>query len=92
MESFVEFELEGSIASKNTFNPIRDLVDTMKLQPNPDREKIPLSIGDPTVFGNFKTAEAVNEVSMCSADHYYLSLSFSFSTTAGDDRVSEGPL
>uniref|UniRef100_A0A0G4GAC4 Tyrosine aminotransferase n=1 Tax=Chromera velia CCMP2878 TaxID=1169474 RepID=A0A0G4GAC4_9ALVE len=38
---------------KRTRNPIRELVDRMGVKPNPKKEVIPLSIGDPTVFGNF---------------------------------------
>ncbi|XP_029653064.1 tyrosine aminotransferase-like [Octopus sinensis] len=35
-----------------SINPIRRLVDTMKLVPNKDKDKIVLTIGDPTVYGN----------------------------------------
>eukprot|EP00106_Octopus_bimaculoides_P006514 XP_014773956.1 PREDICTED: tyrosine aminotransferase-like [Octopus bimaculoides] len=35
-----------------TINPIRRLVDTMKLVPNKDKDMIVLTIGDPTVYGN----------------------------------------
>jgi tyrosine aminotransferase len=31
--------------AKNTFNPIRNIVDSMKLTPNPKKEMIALSIG-----------------------------------------------
>ena len=30
----------------NTFNPIRNIVDTMNLTPHPDKEMIKLSIGE----------------------------------------------
>ncbi len=36
--------------AKNTFNPIRNILETMDLQPNPDMRKIDLSLGDPTSF------------------------------------------
>eukprot|EP00386_Alphamonas_edax_P008223 GDKI01027024.1.p1 GENE.GDKI01027024.1~~GDKI01027024.1.p1 ORF type:complete len:460 (-),score=161.58 GDKI01027024.1:76-1404(-) len=38
-----------------TKNPIRELVDKMSVKPNPEKKMIPLSIGDPTIFGNFNT-------------------------------------
>ena len=38
-------------------NPIRALVDAMVLEPNPEKEMIPLSIGDPSVFGNLPPPE-----------------------------------
>ena len=34
-----------SSMAKNTCNPIRKIVDEMKLDPNPEKEMIPLSIG-----------------------------------------------
>lgn len=53
------WNLQVSSIAKNTFNPIRAIVDQMKLTPNPEKEMIALSIGDPTVFGNLKPAENV---------------------------------
>jgi hypothetical protein len=44
--------VSASLLSKKTFNPIRNIVETMNLKPNPDKAMITLSIGDPTVFGN----------------------------------------
>lgn len=37
-----------------TTNPIRAIVDNLKSPPNPNKEVISLSIGDPTLFGNFQ--------------------------------------
>lgn len=42
-----------SIVSKRTLNPIRAIVDNLKVKPNPDKEFISLALGDPTTFGNF---------------------------------------
>ena len=42
----------ASLMSKNTFNPIRNILETMNLEPNSEKPMISLSIGDPTVFGN----------------------------------------
>eukprot|EP00389_Voromonas_pontica_P002891 GDKH01004288.1.p1 GENE.GDKH01004288.1~~GDKH01004288.1.p1 ORF type:complete len:426 (-),score=60.72 GDKH01004288.1:202-1479(-) len=39
---------------KRTKNPIRDLVEKIDARPNPNKQLISLSIGDPTVYGNFK--------------------------------------
>lgn len=54
----------ASQMAENTFNPIRDIVESMNLKPNPEKEMISLSIGDPTVFGNLKPSdvslEAIN--------------------------------
>ena len=46
------WKISSSVMSKKTFNPIRNIVETMNLKPNPDKQMISLSIGDPTIFGN----------------------------------------
>ncbi|XP_033104303.1 tyrosine aminotransferase-like [Anneissia japonica] len=46
------WNIRSSEAAKNTVNPIRIIVDGMKLEPNPKKHLISLSIGDPTKFGN----------------------------------------
>ena len=38
--------VEASDIAQNTFNPIRSIVDGMKLTPNPDKDMIALSIGN----------------------------------------------
>ncbi|XP_043213359.1 tyrosine aminotransferase-like isoform X1 [Amphibalanus amphitrite] len=45
--------------ARNTINPIRRIVDTIELNPHPDKQMIALSIGDPTVFGNLEPAKVV---------------------------------
>lgn len=47
--------------AKKTFNPIRNIVENMKIEPHPEKEMIALSIGDPTVFGNLRPADEVVE-------------------------------
>lgn len=58
--------ISSSQMAKKTFNPIRNILETMDLKPNPKKKMISLSIGDPTVFGNLKPSpvaiEAVKEV------------------------------
>nr|XP_006816454.1 PREDICTED: tyrosine aminotransferase-like [Saccoglossus kowalevskii] len=55
----MKWEVPASTMARNTFNPIRDIVDGMKINPHPDKEMIALSIGDPTVFGNLKPSENI---------------------------------
>lgn len=50
-----------STIAENTFNPIRSIVDSMKITPNPDKDMIALSIGDPTVFGNLPLDKTVED-------------------------------
>ncbi|KAJ8302851.1 hypothetical protein KUTeg_019247 [Tegillarca granosa] len=55
------WHVPSSEMAKKTFNPIRSIVDNMKITPNPDKEMIALSIGDPTVFGNLPIATEAEE-------------------------------
>jgi tyrosine aminotransferase len=47
-----DWPLNASAMSLRTTNPIRALVDQLKIEPNPDKSVIQLSLGDPTLFGN----------------------------------------
>eukprot|EP00388_Colpodella_angusta_P017579 GDKJ01043451.1.p1 GENE.GDKJ01043451.1~~GDKJ01043451.1.p1 ORF type:complete len:445 (-),score=97.41 GDKJ01043451.1:238-1572(-) len=47
---------------KQTRNPIRELVDRMHVKPNPEKKLIPLSIGDPTIYGNFNVPEFTKQI------------------------------
>ncbi|KAJ7311807.1 hypothetical protein JRQ81_006116 [Phrynocephalus forsythii] len=51
--------VRASDMSKRTFNPIRSIVDSMKVEPHPEKPLISLSLGDPTVFGNLPTDDEV---------------------------------
>ncbi|XP_078689942.1 tyrosine aminotransferase-like isoform X3 [Branchiostoma floridae x Branchiostoma belcheri] len=51
----------SSQMAKNTHNPIRQIVDNMKIEPNPEKKMIALSIGDPTVFGNLEPPREIEE-------------------------------
>lgn len=51
--------MTASDLARNTFNPIRTVVESMKLAPNPEKPMIALSIGDPTVFGNLVPPDEV---------------------------------
>ena len=55
------WSVPASSLARKTFNPIRNILETMDLKPNPKKKMISLSIGDPTVFGNLKPAENIVE-------------------------------
>jgi tyrosine aminotransferase len=57
-----QFYIPASLAANSTLNPIRAIVDTI-IVPKATAEKqlIPLSIGDPTIFGNLKVPEILEE-------------------------------
>jgi len=53
--------LPASKLARQTFNPIRDILENMELRPNKEKEMISLSVGDPTVFGNLRPDPIVLE-------------------------------
>nr|XP_022914391.1 tyrosine aminotransferase [Onthophagus taurus] len=70
-----EWKITASKAAKNCKNYIRDIVDNLNLEPNPEKKVIALSLGDPTVYGNLKpsqeTLESILEViNECSSNGY----------------------
>ncbi|KYQ96801.1 tyrosine transaminase [Tieghemostelium lacteum] len=60
--NYREWNIKPTIAANNTTNPIRAIVDNGKYKPNPSKSLIPLSIGDPCVFGNLNVEQSVNQV------------------------------
>lgn len=44
--------------AQNTVNPIRKICDAMAVPPNPNKERICLNLGDPTITGNLLPSEA----------------------------------
>ncbi|KAH9423029.1 hypothetical protein DERP_007621 [Dermatophagoides pteronyssinus] len=54
-----EWSIRASPKALATINPIRKIVETMNLTPNREKPFIPLSIGDPTLFGNFKPCDEI---------------------------------
>ena len=57
----VDWSVDASVMAKTTFNPIRNILETMDLKPHPEKKMISLSIGDPTVFGNLEPPKVVLE-------------------------------
>lgn len=50
------WKVESSQMAKNTHNPIRHIVESLNLQPNPDKHMIALSIGKREVLLTLKHA------------------------------------
>jgi hypothetical protein len=67
--------IPASRRAQHTINPIRRVVDRMKITPNPMKELISLSIGDPTHYGNMlppvEALEAIMEAVQLSTSHGY---------------------
>lgn len=53
--------VRASDGALNTSNLIREIIETMNLAENPNKKVIPLSIGDPTIFGNLKPCKEILE-------------------------------
>lgn len=53
------WSIRASDFSLNTHNPIRSIVDGLKIEPNKEKSMIALSLGDPTTFGNLQPADEV---------------------------------
>ncbi|XP_052749633.1 tyrosine aminotransferase-like [Galleria mellonella] len=51
------WSIRASTMSRNTQNLIRNIVEKIQVKPNPNKNFIPLSIGDPTAFGNLTPPE-----------------------------------
>jgi tyrosine aminotransferase len=54
-------EIKASKVAIRTRNPIRQIVDNLKIVPNKEKEFISLALGDPTLFGNLKINEPAVE-------------------------------
>jgi len=53
-QSAKQWSVTSSVTSVNTINPIRQIVENIAATPNPNKQMIHLSLGDPTVFGNYE--------------------------------------
>ncbi|KAJ6220950.1 hypothetical protein RDWZM_006762 [Blomia tropicalis] len=63
-----EWSINGSPKALGTINPIRRIVDELNLTPNPEKVMIPLSIGDPTLSGDFKPCKEIIDAVKCSLE------------------------
>jgi tyrosine aminotransferase len=62
--------VEKSDVAKKTTNPIRNVVDRLKIPPNPEKTVISLGLGDPTAFGNLQVpVQAVKAVQKTLLSH-----------------------
>ncbi|XP_028037349.1 tyrosine aminotransferase [Bombyx mandarina] len=53
------WEVRASTLARNTRNLIREIIENLDVQPNPDKQLIALSVGDPTTFGNLNPPDQV---------------------------------
>ncbi|KAF9283013.1 hypothetical protein BGZ74_002041, partial [Mortierella antarctica] len=93
------WKVPASIISKRTSNPIRAIVDHIKVKPNPNKSMISLALGDPTLFGNFKihqtcTDAVAKQLHSYKANGYPPSTGYQHSRQAVADKFTtpEAPL
>lgn len=61
-----EWNIDSSQFAKLTLNPVRKMIEQMRLEPNPDLPMIALSIGDPTIFSDLgKPDTAIEAIEQC---------------------------
>lgn len=80
------WSIQASCGALNTSNPIREIIETMNLSENPNKKVIPLSIGDPTIFGNLKPCKEILDAlhkANASGKHY------GYQTAAGMESARE---
>lgn len=61
-------KLKMSDFAKRTLNPHRIMIESSKVNPNPNKELITLQLGDPTIFGNFSHPREATEAIHCALD------------------------
>uniref|UniRef100_A0A0A9WAY0 Tyrosine aminotransferase n=2 Tax=Lygus hesperus TaxID=30085 RepID=A0A0A9WAY0_LYGHE len=54
MSQRCDWSVKRSYLAAKTYNPIRHIIENLDLQPNPEKQMVALSIGDPTIFGNLR--------------------------------------
>lgn len=65
----VDWAKESSQFAKLTNNPVRRMIEQMKIEPNPRKQMIALSIGDPVVLSNLAKPDTVkNAIIKCLDD------------------------
>ncbi|XP_063838621.1 tyrosine aminotransferase-like [Ostrinia nubilalis] len=63
------WQVRATFLARNTNNLIRNVIENLKVQPNPEKKLIPLSLGDPTVFGNITPPEELLQAVRDSIDN-----------------------
>jgi tyrosine aminotransferase len=67
-----EWNIDASQFAKHTSNPVRKMIEQMKIECNPDLPMIALSIGDPTVFSHLgKPGEVTSAMESCLKEKKY---------------------
>lgn len=86
----VEWSKDSSQFAKQTNNPVRRLVEQMKIEPNPELQMIALSIGDPVVLSNLGKPETVKAaIVKCIEDKKFDGYTPSFGTETARKAIAD---
>ncbi|CAF1013796.1 unnamed protein product [Brachionus calyciflorus] len=84
-----EWNIDSSEFAKSTCNPVRKLIEQMKIEPNPELQMIALSIGDPTVFSDIaKPDSVIKAIQKCIDDKKFDGYTPSYGTEAARQAVA----
>jgi tyrosine aminotransferase len=85
-----DWDIESSEYSKATCNPVRKMIEQMKIEPNPQLPMIALSIGDPTILSNLQKPDTVtNAIINCIKEKKYDGYTPSFGTEPARTAVAK---
>jgi tyrosine aminotransferase len=85
-----DWDIESSEYSKATCNPVRKMIEQMKIEPNPQLPMIALSIGDPTILSNLQKPDTVtNAIINCIKEKRYDGYTPSFGTEPARNAVAK---
>lgn len=86
----LEWNKDSSQFAKLTCNPVRKLIEQMKIEPNPELQMIALSIGDPVILSNLGKPDCVKEaIIKCIEDKKYDGYTPSYGTEAARQAVAK---
>ena len=84
-----EWKSDSSNFAKNTCNPVRRMIEQMKIEPNPQLQMIALSIGDPTILSDLGKPDTVsNAIINCLKDKKYDGYTPSYGTEVARQTVA----
>lgn len=85
-----EWNIDSSQFAKSTLNPVRKMIEQMKLEPNPELPMIALSIGDPTIFSDLgKPDTAITAIETCIKEKRYDGYTPSYGTETARTAVAK---
>lgn len=86
----VDWNINHSKFAKLTNNPVRRLVEQMKIEPNPALQMIALSIGDPVIFSNLGKPDTVKDAILkCIDDKKFDGYTPSYGTEAARQAIAD---